>query len=343
MDDASRCQRRAQLSDMIEEKLDLIANMKSDLQQKRATVGNTVDDQISIAELEYRLAQEEMALLSLQEQHWEAAALWDLPRTPDIQKEVCEVLHSYICSVKEKGSIPALHASEHLALENSVLISSQSGKPSIPKVEWAHHSTDLQIGDRLLEVNGHLVIGKDSSEVSQILNNSRPVCRIVFLRPLSAYQLLKSNGCKETSNLRHELTSVVSRLNLKMQENSKLKEQNLRYETECDDLKSQNQKLKLQVLSLQSVLLCLYQLLEKKNYQSDWNTIHTTLFSDCPRVFDILKKVSHPNGTIVYSDALNSKKSIPWLELSPISDLYKKSTPKTVTQSSVVNDDKEHG
>ena len=64
------------------------------------------------------------------------------------QKEVCEVLHSYICSVKEKGSIPALHASEHLALENSVLISSQSGKPSIPKVEWAHHSTDLQIGDR---------------------------------------------------------------------------------------------------------------------------------------------------------------------------------------------------
>lgn len=81
---------------------------------------------------------------------------------------------------------------------------------------------------RLLEVNGHLVIGKDSSEVSQILNNSRPVCRIVFLRPLSAYQLLKSNGCKETSNLRHELTSVVSRLNHKMQENAKLKEQSMR-------------------------------------------------------------------------------------------------------------------
>ena len=46
---------------------------------------NTVDDQIALAELEYRLAQEEMTLLSLQEQHWEAAALWDMPRTPDIQ------------------------------------------------------------------------------------------------------------------------------------------------------------------------------------------------------------------------------------------------------------------
>lgn len=46
---------------------------------------NTVDDQISLAELEYSLAQEEMVLLSLQEQHWEAAALWDIPRTPDIQ------------------------------------------------------------------------------------------------------------------------------------------------------------------------------------------------------------------------------------------------------------------
>ncbi|KFM79719.1 hypothetical protein X975_05903, partial [Stegodyphus mimosarum] len=161
--------------------------------------------------MEYRLAKEEMALLTLQEQHWESAALWDVPHTPDIQKEVCEVLHSYIMSIKEKGAVPALHASEHLALENSILISSQSDKPSIPKVEWAHHSTDLQIGDRLLEVNGHLVIGKDSSEVNQILNASRPVCRIVFLRPLSLYQLLKNNGCKETSNLRHELTSVVSR------------------------------------------------------------------------------------------------------------------------------------
>lgn len=48
-------------------------------------IRNTVDDQIALAELEYRLAQEEMTLLSLQEQHWEAAALWDVPRTPDIQ------------------------------------------------------------------------------------------------------------------------------------------------------------------------------------------------------------------------------------------------------------------
>lgn len=116
-----------------------------------------------------------------------------------------------------------------------------------------------------------------------------------------------------------------------------------RFEGECDDLKSQNRKLKLQVLSLQSVLLCLYQLLEKNNYQSDWDTIHNTLFSECPRVFEILRKISHPNGTVLYSNALTSKKSIPWVELNPLSNLHKKSIPTTISQNSSRHDDKEHG
>lgn len=113
-----------------------------------------------------------------------------------------------------------------------------------------------------------------------------------------------------------------------------------RYESECDSLKMQNRKLKLQVLSLQSVLMCLYQLLEKNNYQSDWDSIHTALFSECPRLFDILKKISHPNGTVLYSNALTSKKSIPWLELNPISEIYNKSITSAKSQSS---DDKDHG
>lgn len=39
MDDAKSGEHRAHLSDMIGEKLDLIANIKSSLEQKRATAG----------------------------------------------------------------------------------------------------------------------------------------------------------------------------------------------------------------------------------------------------------------------------------------------------------------
>ncbi|XP_054713847.1 uncharacterized protein LOC129223306 [Uloborus diversus] len=282
---------RAHLAKSIEEKLGLIAKMRTELERKKKIAGSSIDDQISVAEYEYRLVKEEMALLSLQEQHWESAALWDKQppaASPDNQR-VCEALHSYIQSVRERGSIPALHASEHPALENSVLVSCGQEGPSIPQVEWAHHSTDLQAGDRLLEVNGHLLIGCDPTEVSRLLSSSRPVCRVVFLRPVASPRHVTKGG-RETSNLRRELTSVVGRLNHTMLENSRLKDQSNRLQSESEDLKIQNQKLKLQILSLQSVLLYLYRILEKNKYQVDCDTFDSELFSQCSSIFELLSK-----------------------------------------------------
>ncbi|XP_021003878.2 uncharacterized protein [Parasteatoda tepidariorum] len=206
--------------------------------------------------MEYRLVKEEMALLSYQEQHWESAALWDVP-PPLRMEEMWEPLHDYITYLKERGAVPALHASEHVHLEKSLLVSCQSDGAPIPKVEWAHQDTELQNGDRLVEVNGHIVIGKNSSEVCKMLmSSSRGVCRVVYLRPLSLYQMMKnSGGGKETSNLRQELATVVTRLNQKMMENAKLKENNFK-------LQEESRKLKLQLVSLQSILLYMFQVMD---------------------------------------------------------------------------------
>lgn len=323
MEEADRSQ-RMQISKMIEEKLTSVSDLRATLEHKRKILSNSVDDQILLAEIEYRLVREEMALLSLQEEHWESAALWDTPEVPEVENEVCEVLHSYIMSVKEKGAIPALHATEHLALENGILISSQGDKPSVPVVEWAHEATELQTGDRLLEVNGRSVIGKDSNEVTQLLS-STPVCRVVFLRPLSTYQLLKNVGCKEASNLRQELTSVVSRLNHKMADNTLLKEQAQRLKNDLEELKTKNQKLKLQIISLQNILLFFYQLIEQNVPDSSMETIKNVLVTNSVNGSKLPLTCSTQNGKqlpvlhpSVIREIINATtKSIPWYQLIP--------------------------
>ncbi|GFQ98964.1 uncharacterized protein TNCT_257211 [Trichonephila clavata] len=217
-----KAQRRARLSKSIAQKVDLTAQLREQLNVLKNTTGNSVDDQIVLAELEYRLVKEEMALLTLQEQHWQSAALCHAPE----QLDPSDILHSYIMSVRKSGSVPALHATDSLHPDHSVLVSSRG---DLPTVEWAHHTTDLQAGDRLLEVNGHLVIGKDSSEVTRLLNRHRPLCRIVFLRPLRPHQWLKGGGaCRETAQLRQELTAVVERLNRQMAESANVTQLNER-------------------------------------------------------------------------------------------------------------------
>ncbi|GFT18117.1 uncharacterized protein NPIL_265971 [Nephila pilipes] len=252
-----KAQHRAKLSKSIAEKVELTTQMREQLNVLKKTSGSSVDDQIVLAELEYRLVKEEMALLTLQEQHWQSAALCHVPE----QMDPSDVLHSYIMSVRKNGSVPALHATDSLHPDHSVLVSCRG---DLPTVEWAHHTTDLQAGDRLLEVNGHLVISKDSTEVTRLLNWRRPHCRIVFLRPLRPHQWLKGGGaCRETAQLRQELTAVVERLNRQMAESTNMNQLNERLKKDQEELKSQNRQLKLQVLSLQSLLLYLHKSAEK--------------------------------------------------------------------------------
>ncbi|KAG8176372.1 hypothetical protein JTE90_020158, partial [Oedothorax gibbosus] len=261
----------------------------------------------------YRLVKEEMSLLSLQEKHWESAAKWDTtPHTAHrtTQKDLCEALHSYISGVRDQGCVPALHSVTHPhggAPENAVLISQGGGTPGVPRVEWAHPDTELQAGDRLLEVNGHLVIGRDPGDVGRVL--SRPLRRAVFLRPTSGAQ--RGGGPRETSNLRQELTAVVSRLNSEMADKAKMAAQNKRIQTDCNDLKTQNRKLKLQVFSLQSILLCLFQSLEKTQYPN------VLLKAESP-VLEVLRNMTlDEHWSAALKDVLSTKKSIPWLELKP--------------------------
>ncbi|GBM06981.1 hypothetical protein AVEN_66978-1, partial [Araneus ventricosus] len=70
-----KAQHRAQLAKSIATKTQLIAQLREQLETKRKNSGGSVDDELGVAELEYRMVKEEMALLSLQEKHWESAAL----------------------------------------------------------------------------------------------------------------------------------------------------------------------------------------------------------------------------------------------------------------------------
>ncbi|GIY56436.1 uncharacterized protein CDAR_62731 [Caerostris darwini] len=76
-------QERVQLSKSIAQKVRLISQLREQLEIKRKTSGNSVDDELGVAELEYRLVKEEMALLTLQEKHWESAQL----KNTDVQSD----------------------------------------------------------------------------------------------------------------------------------------------------------------------------------------------------------------------------------------------------------------
>ncbi|GIY72229.1 hypothetical protein CEXT_738301 [Caerostris extrusa] len=64
-------------------KLASFPSSESNSRLKRKTSGNSVDDELGVAELEYRLVKEEMALLTLQEKHWESAQL----KSTDVQSD----------------------------------------------------------------------------------------------------------------------------------------------------------------------------------------------------------------------------------------------------------------
>ncbi|PRD34978.1 UNVERIFIED_CONTAM: hypothetical protein NCL1_12926 [Trichonephila clavipes] len=128
-----KAQHRAQLSKSIGQKVDLTAQLREQLNVLKKTTGNSVDDQIVLAELEYRLVKEEMALLTLQEQHWQSAALCHAPE----QLDPSDILHSYIVSVRKSGSVPALHATDSLHPDHSVLVSSRGDLPTVTGSEWS--------------------------------------------------------------------------------------------------------------------------------------------------------------------------------------------------------------
>ncbi|XP_055925736.1 uncharacterized protein LOC129957443 [Argiope bruennichi] len=173
----AKAQQRSQLAKSIATKSQLIAQLKEQLETKRKNSGGSVDDELGVAELEYRMVKEEMALLSLQEKHWESAAL--LHR---------ETLHS---SLRKDGRLPDLQ----------------------------------EVGDRLPETP----FGREASPGSRHL---------------------RCQACREAARLRLELTSVVGRLNRLMEENSNTVQLNDKLQKECEELRTQNRQLKLQVLSL---------------------------------------------------------------------------------------------
>uniref|UniRef100_A0A1Q3EZM5 PDZ domain-containing protein n=1 Tax=Culex tarsalis TaxID=7177 RepID=A0A1Q3EZM5_CULTA len=184
-DDAERPgaeQRLSKLRTDAENKKEAISNLKSALEKLDIT--DNIDTRIKQAELEYALGREELQLLSLVE---EARAL-----QARLEKSRPEANSLY--GMLQAGMNLTLHAVQATPGRWNA-----SMKPDYPGfwVDWVLEGEGLHRGDRLIEINGKMVMGKTREELQQLMNTSGK-CEMVVLRrkalPSSQQQLQQSQA-----------------------------------------------------------------------------------------------------------------------------------------------------
>ncbi|XP_021205684.1 uncharacterized protein LOC105841811 isoform X1 [Bombyx mori] len=190
------------------------AAVKADLETRRENiqelrrrldkthVTDNIDTRIQQAELQYKLGREELELLTLSEQ---ARALAQLIEQAEAaaERNIRPTLYS---AVRECGGNATFVAIE--ARDNSW---GAAPRGAGLLLDWTAEGSPLRIGDRLIEVNGTLVISCHSQEELQRAVNAASPVRLVVLR--SQTTSLPSHPTaaftqNEAATLRSELASL---------------------------------------------------------------------------------------------------------------------------------------
>ncbi|XP_072391552.1 uncharacterized protein sprt [Diabrotica undecimpunctata] len=196
--------------------------LKTDIDNKRLTIKNlkmalerlditdNIDVRIQQAELEYQLGREELNLLTLLE---ETRALQLCIEESNKHSSDCHTLYSCV------------QGNENVLLQ-AVQIDYDSNNPKFgagPKdsfsglyVDWALEETHLCKGDRLIEVNGKIVLNKSREDLARLLAAAPDPAQIVILRKVFENKI----PTNDVSKLQSELDS----LRIKADETQKVKE-----------------------------------------------------------------------------------------------------------------------
>ncbi|KAF7988991.1 hypothetical protein HCN44_007301 [Aphidius gifuensis] len=190
---------------------DRLQRLKRDSDNKRLTIKNlkfalerlditdNIDIKIQQAELEYRLGREELELLTLREESRALQAALELAETQEKQKN-CTIF-----SCVSDTTQMTIHAVE---------ISADPKSPRFgagPKddaagiyVDWAVEDSGLCKGDRILEVNGKLVVGAGRNDFARLLAVTPEAAQIIVLRKsesLAALRTLRSDNLRLTHRI----------------------------------------------------------------------------------------------------------------------------------------------
>ncbi|XP_017757068.1 PREDICTED: uncharacterized protein LOC108548565 [Eufriesea mexicana] len=174
-----------------------IKNLK--LALERLDITDNIDVRIQQAELEYRLGREELELLTLREESRALQAALELAETQEKQKN--DTIYSCI-----SGSTQVtIHAVEVSADPKSPRFGAgpREDTPGL-YVDWAVEDSGLCKGDRILEVNGKLVVGAGRSDLARLLAVAPDAAQIVVLRKgesLAALRTLRSDNLRLTHRI----------------------------------------------------------------------------------------------------------------------------------------------
>lgn len=191
------------------------AAVKSDLETRKANIQDLVrklekthvteniDTRIQYAELQYKLGREELELQTLSEQ---ARALAQLIEQADAASDKCHRTTLY-STIRECGGVASLVALE--AREGSWGAAPRGAGAA---VEWVTDHGTIRPGDRLIEVNGTLVVSCKSQEQLQRAIDAANPARIVVTRGQPSVQPQITAGLTKTdaASLRAELGALRS-------------------------------------------------------------------------------------------------------------------------------------
>ncbi|XP_012250239.1 uncharacterized protein LOC100745567 isoform X2 [Bombus impatiens] len=174
-----------------------IKNLK--LALERLDITDNIDVRIQQAELEYRLGREELELLTLREESRALQAALELAETQEKQK------NDTIFSCISGSTQVTIHAVEVSADPKSPRFGAgpREDTPGL-YVDWAVEDSGLCKGDRILEVNGKLVVGAGRSDLARLLAVAPDAAQIVVLRKgesLAALRTLRSDNLRLTHRI----------------------------------------------------------------------------------------------------------------------------------------------
>nr|XP_034171164.1 uncharacterized protein LOC117600200 [Osmia lignaria] len=174
-----------------------IKNLK--LALERLNITDNIDVRIQQAELEYRLGREELELLTLREESRALQAALELAETQEKQK------NDTIFSCISGSTQVTIHAVEVSADPKSPRFGAgpREDTPGL-YVDWAVEDSGLCKGDRILEVNGKLVVGAGRSDLARLLAVAPDAAQIVVLRKgesLAALRTLRSDNLRLTHRI----------------------------------------------------------------------------------------------------------------------------------------------
>ncbi|CAG9860105.1 unnamed protein product [Phyllotreta striolata] len=213
-----------------------LSRLKTDIDNKRLTIKNlkialerlditdNIDVRIQQAELEYQLGREELNLLTLLE---ETRALQLCIEESNKNSSEYHTLYSCV-----KGNETATLQAIQLDYDVNNPKFGAGPKDSMPGlyVDWALEETNLCKGDRLIELNGKIVLNKSREDLNRLLAAAPDPAQIVVLRKFPENEIpLNGNGSSsEAGALRAQLESLRDRADEAQKSKEGFKQDNIR-------------------------------------------------------------------------------------------------------------------